>query len=44
MDVPAARRRCVMVANTPGVVTEDTADLAMALIPPRRGASPKVSR
>ena len=32
IDVPAARRRGVMVSNTPGVVTEDTADMAMALI------------
>lgn len=32
IDVPAARRRGVMVAGTPGVATEDAADKAMALI------------
>ncbi|MFF5989254.1 2-hydroxyacid dehydrogenase [Prauserella flavalba] len=32
VDVPAATRRGVLVANTPGVLTEATADLAMLLI------------
>ena len=32
IDVTTARQRGVLVTNTPGVVTEDTADMAMALI------------
>lgn len=32
IDLPAARRRGIVVTNTPGVLTEDTADMAMALI------------
>ena len=32
IDVQTARQRGVLVSNTPGVVTEDTADMAMALI------------
>ncbi|MFV0300878.1 MAG: 2-hydroxyacid dehydrogenase [Paracoccus sp. (in: a-proteobacteria)] len=32
IDVLSARQRGVLVSNTPGVVTEDTADMAMALI------------
>jgi len=32
IDVASARQRGVLVANTPGVVTEDTADMTMALI------------
>lgn len=32
IDVHSARQRGVLVSNTPGVVTEDTADMAMALI------------
>ena len=32
IDVPAATRRGVQVTNTPGVLTDATADLAMALI------------
>ncbi len=32
IDLAAARRRGIMVTNTPGVFTDDTADLAMALI------------
>lgn len=32
MDLAAARRHGVMLSNTPGVLTETTADLAMALI------------
>jgi glyoxylate reductase len=32
IDVPAAVERGIMVTNTPGVLTEDTADMTMALI------------
>jgi glyoxylate reductase len=32
IDLPAARRRNVPVTNTPGVLTDDTADMVMALI------------
>ncbi|MDO5631085.1 MAG: D-glycerate dehydrogenase [Paracoccus sp. (in: a-proteobacteria)] len=32
IDVTSARQRGVLVSNTPGVVTEDTADMTMALI------------
>jgi len=32
IDVASARSRSVLVTNTPGVVTEDTADMAMALM------------
>jgi len=32
IDVESARRRGILVSNTPGVVTEDTADMAIALI------------
>ena len=32
IDVHTARQRGVLVSNTPGVVTEDTADMTMALI------------
>ena len=32
IDVETARRRGVLVSNTPGVLTEDTADMTMALI------------
>jgi len=32
IDLPAARARDIAVTNTPGVLTEDTADLVMALI------------
>ena len=32
IDVATARSRGILVANTPGVVTEDTADMVMALI------------
>ena len=32
IDLEAARRRGIAVTNTPGVLTEDTADLVMALI------------
>jgi glyoxylate reductase len=32
IDVATARQRGILVTNTPGVVTEDTADMALALI------------
>ncbi len=32
IDVHTARQRGILVANTPGVVTEDTADMTMALM------------
>jgi len=32
IDLPAARARRIVVTNTPGVLTEDTADMTMALI------------
>src|SRR5690606_21381269 len=32
IDVEAARGRGILVSNTPGVLTEDTADMTMALI------------
>jgi glyoxylate reductase len=32
IDVPAAHKRGIIVTNTPGVLTEDTADMTMALI------------
>ena len=32
IDVATARQRGVLVSNTPGVLTEDTADMAMALM------------
>ncbi len=32
IDVASARQRGVLVSNTPGVVTEDTADMTMALV------------
>lgn len=32
IDVSTARQRGVLVSNTPGVMTDDTADMAMALI------------
>jgi glyoxylate reductase len=32
IDVPACRERSVLVTNTPGVLTDATADIAMALI------------
>ena len=45
IDLDTARNRSIIVTNTPGVLTEDTADMAMALIlgVPRRlkeGAEP----
>ena len=32
IDISTARQRGILVSNTPGVVTEDTADMVMALI------------
>ena len=32
IDLPAARAKGIIVTNTPGVLTEDTADMTMALI------------
>lgn len=32
IDLPAARARGILVTNTPGVLTDDAADMAMALI------------
>ncbi len=32
IDLPAAREKGITVTNTPGVLTEDTADMTMALI------------
>lgn len=32
IDIASARQRGILVSNTPGVVTEDTADMAMALM------------
>ncbi|MDG2403937.1 MAG: D-glycerate dehydrogenase [Paracoccaceae bacterium] len=32
IDMDTARQRGILVTNTPGVVTEDTADMAMALV------------
>ncbi len=32
IDVETARRRSILVTNTPGVLTDDTADMTMALI------------
>lgn len=32
IDLPAARTKGIIVTNTPGVLTEDTADMTMALI------------
>jgi glyoxylate reductase len=47
IDLHAARERGIMVTNTPGVLTEDTADMAMALIlsvPRRLGEGEKMMR
>ena len=32
LDVHAARKRGILISNTPGVVAEDTADMTLALI------------
>ena len=37
IDVATARQRGIHVSNTPGVVTDDTADMAMALMLSPRG-------
>src|SRR5437868_13550605 len=44
IDVASALQRCITVTNTPGVLTEDTADMTMALIlaVPRRLAEGSV--
>ena len=47
IDLAAARRKGIIVTNTPGVLTEDTADMAMALIlavPRRLGEGEKLVR
>ncbi|HYD36280.1 MAG TPA: D-glycerate dehydrogenase [Allosphingosinicella sp.] len=47
IDLAAARKRGIAVTNTPGVLTEDTADLVMALIlmgPRRLGEGERVLR
>ncbi len=47
IDIPAARARGLTVTNTPGVLTEDTADMVMALIlavPRRLGEGEKMVR
>lgn len=47
IDLPSARKRGIIVTNTPGVLTEDTADMAMALIlsvPRRLGEGEKLIR
>src|SRR3954451_17990194 len=44
IDVGAATRRGVLVTNTPGVLTEATADLAMTLILPATWRIVKVNR
>ena len=47
IDLRAARARGIVVTNTPGVLTEDTADMAMALIlsvPRRLAAGEKLVR
>ena len=47
IDLPAARARGIAVTNTPDVLTEDTADLVMALIlmaPRRLGEGERVLR
>jgi glyoxylate reductase len=47
IDLAAARARGIMVTNTPGVFTEDTADMTMALIlsvPRRLAEGDKVAR
>lgn len=47
IDLKAARERGIIVTNTPGVLTEDTADMTMALIlsvPRRLGEGEKLIR
>jgi glyoxylate reductase len=47
IDLHVARARGIMVTNTPGVLTEDTADMTMALIlsvPRRLGEGEKIVR
>ena len=47
LDLPAARAKNIVVTNTPGVLTDDTADMVMALIlsvPRRIGEGEKLLR
>jgi glyoxylate reductase len=47
IDLPAARARSIIVTNTPGVFTDDTADMTMALIlsvPRRLAEGDKIAR
>jgi glyoxylate reductase len=47
IDLAAARKKGITVTNTPGVLTEDTADVAMALmlaVPRRIAEGDKVAR
>ena len=46
IDLAAANKRAIMITNTPGVLTEDTADMTMALIlaAPRRLAEGDTNR
>src|SRR3546814_4204185 len=46
IDLQSARQRGITVTNTPGVLTEDTADMTMALIlsVPRRLAAGEIGR
>ena len=47
IDLKAARAKGIIVSNTPGVLTQDTADMAMALIlsvPRRLGEGEKIIR
>src|SRR3546814_6410348 len=39
IDLAAARQRGITVTNTPGVLTEDTADMTMAMILDRKSTS-----
>jgi glyoxylate reductase len=44
IDVSTARQRGILVSNTPGVMTDDTADMVMALILACCGACPRAWR
>ncbi len=41
VDLAACRARGIRVTNTPDVLTDDCADLALAMFLPRRGRSPR---
>ena len=41
IDLDTARQRGITVTNTPGVLTEDTADMSMALVLARCAVSPR---